>query len=133
MNFNELQQLIWNNDDFRNIEPQIHAVRSIRNAHGDSLLHLAAAEGNIAAVKLLLKLGCNPNSQNNFGSPPIDVAAWKGHSEIVGILLMYGADIAICDSTGSTVIDNLNYLGKTEMVSLITTLESNSPKSGQGP
>lgn len=90
-------------------------AKQAKNAHGDSLLHIFAAEGDDTAVALLLQIGCEVNEQNNFGSTAIDCAAWKGHVDVVKRLLEAGANLSVVDSTGFTVIENLRLMGKTEM------------------
>jgi len=38
--------------------------------HGNTILHVAAQNGNIKIVKLLIQKGCNPNHQNKQGNTP---------------------------------------------------------------
>lgn len=45
----------------------------------------------IAALKLILKLGANPNSVGNYGSTPLHIAAWFNNAESARILLAAGA------------------------------------------
>jgi ankyrin repeat protein len=92
-----------------------------KNAHGDSLLHILAAEGDDSAVALLLELGCDVNEQNKFGSTAIDCAAWKGNINVVTRLLQAGADLSVVDSTGFNVIENLRLMGKSEMADWMET------------
>lgn len=52
-----------------------------------SLLHLAASQNNDYIVKLLLKIGHNPNAKNSSGFTALDVAQQHGHKESVDVLL----------------------------------------------
>lgn len=95
-------------------------IGGARNEHGDSLLHNLAAEGDDNAVATLLKIGCDVNVRNNFGSTPIECAAWREEYSVVCQLIDAGADVTIADSTGFTVVENLKMLGKNDMIELIS-------------
>ena len=55
-------------------------------------LLLACANGNPAALELLLKAGANPNSTNANGTTALMIAAASGNSDAVKLLLDEGAD-----------------------------------------
>jgi ankyrin repeat protein len=90
-------------------------VVSARNCHGDSLLHIIAAEGDAKGVRALLAAGCDVNCQNNFGSTVITCPAAKEDWVVVNLLVKAGAELTIRDSTGSTVLDNLRLLRQHQM------------------
>jgi ankyrin repeat protein len=98
----------------------VREIKVARNAHGDSLLHILAAEGDDCGVATLLKVGCDVNVRNNFGSTPIECAAWREEYSVVCQLIDAGADVTIADSTGFTVVENLKMLGKNDMIELIS-------------
>jgi hypothetical protein len=54
-------------------------------------------EENLAAVKMLLDLGFDPNSANNDGRTPLMGAALKGRNEIVQLLVDRGAKLETRD------------------------------------
>ena len=55
-------------------------------------LHLAASEGVLAMVKMLVEeLGANPSPRDRWGSTPLDDATGMGHEEVVNFLLAHGA------------------------------------------
>lgn len=108
----------------------ISGVKNARNVHGDTLLHIAAAEGSENAVTILLEIGCDVNAQDNFGSTAIQSAAWREYRSIVEKLLLAGAKTTIADSTGFTVIENLRLLGKNEMADFLSLWQANGHHSG---
>ncbi|XP_012528425.2 tonsoku-like protein [Monomorium pharaonis] len=64
-----------------------------RNAKGETDLHVACINGNIAAVERLLSSGHSTNVRDNLGWTPLHEAANFGHVEIAELLLKYGAEI----------------------------------------
>lgn len=122
MSFDELLVMVRKCGHNSNaITSSAREIRDARNEHGDSLLLILAAEGDDNAVATLLKMGCDVNFRNNFGSTPIECAAWREEYSVVCQLIDAGADITIADSTGFTVVENLKMLGKNEMVELIVS------------
>lgn len=117
MNFNELLELVRRSGG-NSIQLEAHSdeLKSARNASGDTLLHIVSAEGNADAVEALLRVGCDVNLRNSFGSPPIECAAWRDERSVVLKLIQAGAEIQMVDSTGFSTAENLNMMGKGEMV-----------------
>ena len=91
-------------------------LRSLVNQHGDSLLHILAAEGDLEATRLLLRLGLDVNQPNRFGTTPLLAAAWKEHYGVLQLLMDAGADIHAKDSTDFSVIENLELLNMNKVV-----------------
>jgi len=56
-------------------------------------IHVAAAVGNIEAVKQHLADGADVNAKNYIGWTPLHEAAWEGHKEIAEQLIAAGADV----------------------------------------
>ena len=54
-------------------------------------LHVAARQGNVAKIHLLLAHGADPNAQRYDRSTPLDVAVFFGKQEAVEVLLKQGA------------------------------------------
>jgi ankyrin repeat protein len=65
---------------------------SATDAQGTSVLHAAAADGHIGAVRLLIERGADVNAQDKDHAP-LSAAAFSGHTEIVSLLLDRGADV----------------------------------------
>ena len=61
------------------------------NDKGDSLLMLAAYNGNEPAVRTLLAHGADPDAVNDNGQCPLAGVAFKGETAIVRLLLEHGA------------------------------------------
>ena len=69
---------------------------------GASPLLLAAEEGHLTVVQILLEQGADINKANNVGVNPLFVAAQKNHSAVVQCLLEHGADVNKVGTFGSS-------------------------------
>ncbi len=78
------------------------------------LLSAAIDSGNLEMVRVLLELGANPNTREDFGYPIIYGAAQEGNTEVVRLLVDAGADVDGSDALW-TAIDH----GHTEVVRLL--------------
>jgi ankyrin repeat protein len=75
----------------------------IGDANGRTPLSLAAEQGNLNLVKLLLNTGANISTRDNrYGLSPLHWAAFEGRKSTVEFLLERGADVNISDSSGTT-------------------------------
>lgn len=77
------------------------SLRHYKNAEFTPLL-AAASGGNDQIVRLLLKLGENPNHANVQGWTPLFVAVRDGHAETAAKLVQEGADPNPQTDTGAT-------------------------------
>jgi uncharacterized protein len=70
-------------------------------SHGDTALHWACLDNNLAAVKNLLQLGAKPNIQNQRGETPLYVAMKNTtlSKELIAELLEHKADPNIRTNT----------------------------------
>ncbi len=68
-------------------------------------IHVAAAVGNIKAVKQHLAAGEDVNVKDEFGYTPLHNAAWIGQKEIAELLIAKGADVNVLDGDGNTALD----------------------------
>ena len=59
-------------------------------------LHLAAKDGHLPIIKLLLNAGADPSVQDMEGATPLDEAAMSGHCGAVEALLDAGVDVSNC-------------------------------------
>ena len=60
---------------------------------GDRPLHLAAREGHLEEVRVLVEAGANVEAELAGGERPLHLAAQGGHAEVVRMLLEAGADV----------------------------------------
>lgn len=63
------------------------------NPEGDTLLHLATRRVNEKSVKMLLRIGADPNARNKLGRTPLHEAAIAGSLKILQLLIDYGGDL----------------------------------------
>jgi ankyrin repeat protein len=92
---------------------------NLRNDKGDSLLMLAAYNGQAEATRVILEAGGDPELANDRGQTPLAGAAFKGDMAIAGLLLAQGAQV---DGTGTgsrTALMTAAMFNRTEMVALL--------------
>jgi ankyrin repeat protein len=71
-------------------------------ACADTLLHIAAAEGDVDRVKRLLDEGADINARGQAGQSALHEAVAGGHKQVVQVLVARGADAAIEDDSGES-------------------------------
>lgn len=62
------------------------------NSPGQTPLHIAASQGYIEIVRLLLKKGASINARDSEGNTPLFFAVYNGQKDMVTFLLRNGAD-----------------------------------------
>lgn len=72
-----------------------------QTAVGFTALHLAAANGDIGLVGVLLRHGADVDAQS-VGGTPLHLAAQNGHVRVVNALLLYEASPLLTDPDGAT-------------------------------
>lgn len=94
---------------------------NLRNDKGDSLLMLAAYNGQAEATRVILEAGGDPELANDRGQTPLAGAAFKGDIAIATLLLDHGAQVdGIGDGT-RTALMTAAMFDRTEMVDLLLT------------
>ncbi len=92
---------------------------NIRNDKGDSLLMLAAYNGQAETARVILEAGGDPELPNDRGQTPLAGAAFKGDVAIATLLLVHGAAV---DGTGDgsrTALMTAAMFDRTEIVDLL--------------
>lgn len=84
------------------LEQDLGQAQLVFSERNTTLLHAAAYDGQIAAVKRLIALGANVNAIETNGRTPLHNAANNGHLEIMELLVRAGADMEIKDHVGMT-------------------------------
>ncbi len=91
---------------------------NLANQDGNTLLMLAAYNGNLQAVQLLLEYGALVDKKNDKALTPLSGVCFKGYYEIAELLLQYGAD-----PNGNSRLSPLNcafFFGRKRFVWLFT-------------
>ena len=82
-------------------------------------LHIAAARGDINAVKALLEQRADVNKRDKNSSTPLHEAASKGHANIVRLLIEKGADVNAKSKVGHSPLHLAAFAGSLESVRLL--------------
>ena len=90
-----------------------------RDNNQNTPLILAASEGHIEIVKVLLEKGADINAVEHGGNTSLLFAISQNHHDIVKILLSKNADVNIPNSEGETALLSAVSLENTEIVKLI--------------
>jgi ankyrin repeat protein len=88
----------------------------LTDAAGNTLVMLAAYNGQPSAVQLLADRGADVNRLNDRGQSPIAGAVFKAETEIVRILLAAGADPSV---GAPNAIDTARMFQQTEVLALL--------------
>lgn len=87
--------------------PRTHYFSSnVSPANGGTLLHRAAAKGDVTLVESLLAQGASINTQDYKGRTPLHEAVRNRNIKAVKLLLCYGANSMLQDNLGNTLLDN---------------------------
>ncbi|KAB8079278.1 ankyrin repeat-containing domain protein [Aspergillus leporis] len=69
---------------------------NVRNSRGQTPLHIAAQNGQLDVVRLLLaSQQIDVNARDQQGSTPLHLASEKGHVEVVQLLVAHGARLDV--------------------------------------
>ena len=71
----------------------------------DISIWIAAATGNIEAVKQHLAAGSDVNAKGEWDRTPLHLAALEGRKETAGLLIAEGADVNAKTNDGKTPLD----------------------------
>ncbi len=77
------------------IEPMTYV-----DSNGDFLLHIAAVNGDLRTVELLLKAGQDVNQRGDMGCTALHYAKMNGRQEVADFLVAHGADIRAINDFG---------------------------------
>ena len=83
------------------------------------LIHKAAFDGNIKAVRRHLDAGVDANTQTRSENTPLHAAAYRGHTEVVELLVAHDADVNARDVRGWIPLHQAVDQGHTEAADLL--------------
>ena len=101
------------------------AIADLLRKHGgksgtEDSIHVAAALGNIEAIKQHLAVGADVNARKEHGgTTPLHRAASRGHKEVVELLIAKGADVNAKIEGGGTPLDGAISRKQTEVADLL--------------
>ncbi|XP_041377464.1 E3 ubiquitin-protein ligase MIB2-like [Gigantopelta aegis] len=79
-------------------------------------LHIAAHEGKLPIVKLLIEKKSDINATDDDGDTPLIVATGKQQTEVAEYLVRAGAQLDLKNDKGRTAIHNAAYTGQTTLI-----------------
>jgi CubicO group peptidase (beta-lactamase class C family) len=82
-------------------------------------LHVAALQGDVDAIRRLIKAGADLNEKDAYGSTPLAIAATFGKTEAAKALIDAGADLTVTSNDGSTPLHIAAFFGRTEIVTAL--------------
>ena len=92
---------------------------NLRDANGNTKLHLASRDGVTASVEMLLKLGAEVDSKNDYQMTPLHDAVTCGHFEIVKLLLQNGADVNAQNTYQNTALHFAAFGGYPKIIEIL--------------
>lgn len=116
--------------------PELALEKDVRN---ETPLHIAAREGHLEVIKVVLKAGAPIDIGDNEESTPLDVAAIFGHMEVAEYLVKKGAAIDHADVNGLTPLHFAAYNEQPEIAAFLiergadasaTTVNGSTPLHG---
>ena len=102
------------------------------NANGESVLHVAARQGDGAAMESLIDAGAQLEARNRQGQTPLHVATEFNCEAEVRLLVLHGADLSATDGLGRTATAIAAELGD-EDLSLFEYLANQAQNDWQPP
>lgn len=86
---------------------------------GRSPLHIAASEGHLAALRMLVRAGADTDVADDEGCSALHLAVFRGFDEAVEELVAAGANVSTSDSEGETPLHTACGHGSLRMVKAI--------------
>jgi ankyrin repeat protein len=106
-------------------DPNLMKHTTVYERH--SLLHIAAANGQIEIVSMLLRRSHSPDILNRYKQTPLMLAAMHGKFSCVELLIQAGANILMFDSlNGRTCLHYAAYYGHSDSLEAILSAARSS-------
>ncbi|HEY7210872.1 MAG TPA: ankyrin repeat domain-containing protein [Bryobacteraceae bacterium] len=113
------------------------ALPNLHYTNRQTVLHLAAAKGDLTMARLLLAGGADPHALDNSGNTPLDEAVLHARKDVVELLIQSGADVhAGHGRNGRGPLDEACIAGQPEIALLLIRAGADPAlrdNSGQSP
>ena len=93
---------------------------NLTDAHGNTLLMLAAYHGHHSTVRTLIDHGATVDAMNERGQTPLAGAVFKGYEEVVRALLGAGAQVR---AGTPSAWDTATFFDRAEMLEILRSAE----------
>ncbi|CAM9759150.1 unnamed protein product [Chrysoparadoxa australica] len=104
---------------------ELKAVLEAANIWDETCLHLAASEGRLEMLNMLLEKGAPVNPQNDSGETPLMTAVVNGHESCARALMLAGADLEMVDVNGGTALHMCSVRGHLPCVRMLLKASAN--------
>lgn len=122
---NELHQAVDHND-IVTVKKLLNKENiNIQDKYGQSLLFLAAYDGHIDLVELLINEGANLDTKTEYGSTALMAASIHNNSDVVSFLINSGANLDIQNNKGETALYVAAYEGQLKNIELLIAKNAN--------
>jgi len=90
----------------------------------DTMLHIAAWNGELGDIQILIDAGADVNAKGDLGNTPLHGAAMKGQVEAVTLLLNRGANPKLANEDNQTPLGVAKLGRKAAVVKLLESWKS---------
>jgi ankyrin repeat protein len=95
------------------------SVHTLHPPYGQTVLHAAAASGQLAMVQLLVEMVPDPDIRGSVGQTALHSAAVQGHVGVAAFLMACGASHSATDDDGCTPLFYAAYFGHTAVAKVL--------------
>ncbi|MDM7986245.1 MAG: ankyrin repeat domain-containing protein [Smithella sp.] len=92
---------------------------NVKDEAGLTALMIAAINGRVQTVDLLIAKGADVNVEDKVGETALMKAAMNGHQQTVDLLIRRGADVNVEDNYGKTALCWAEFYKQTAMIELL--------------
>lgn len=107
------------------INEELNVTDPLSLEDGRRFLHVAATEGNVDTVQMLLNLEVDVNVRDYQGNTALHYATRYGHVEVVSLLLHKAADTNLANDDGCSILQNAVCFEHLEIMTLLLSHGAN--------